>query len=61
MFEELKFKTSMGSDNHSAVHPRVMEAMLAANSGGAHAYGLDEVSELCDREFKRVFGESAGS
>jgi threonine aldolase len=59
MFEELKFKGSLGSDNHSAVHPRVMEALLSANRGGAHAYGLDELSELCDGEFKRVFGEQA--
>lgn len=59
MFEELKFKTSLGSDNHSSIHPRVLEAIVAANRGGAHAYGLDEVSELCEAEFKRVFGADA--
>lgn len=59
MFEELKFKSSLGSDNHSAVHPLVMAAIAAANRGGAHAYGMDEVSELCEKEFKRVFGDEA--
>lgn len=59
MFDELEFKTSLGSDNHSSIHPLVIEAICAANRGGAHAYGMDEVSELCDLEFKRVFGPEA--
>src|SRR5690554_7174488 len=32
---------SFGSDNHSGVHPRVMEALLAANNDHAIAYGGD--------------------
>lgn len=56
MFEELQFATSLGSDNHSGVHPRVMEAVLAANRGHAHAYGMDELCRLTEREFARVFG-----
>jgi threonine aldolase len=56
MFEEMKFHTSLGSDNHSGVHPRVMEALAAANRGHAHAYGMDEICALAEREFKRVFG-----
>ncbi len=31
-----------GSDNHSGAHPAVLEAMVAANVGHAHAYGDDE-------------------
>jgi threonine aldolase len=58
MFDEFKFNLSLGSDNHSGVHPRVIEALLAANRGHAHAYGMDEVSELTVVEFKRVFGAS---
>jgi threonine aldolase len=58
MFEDLKFATSLGSDNHSGIHPRVMEALAAANRGHAHAYGLDELSRLTALEFKRVFGEN---
>ncbi len=56
MFEDLQFKHSLGSDNHSGVHPRVIEALQAANRGHAHAYGMDEVCRLADAEFKRVFG-----
>jgi len=59
MFEELEFKSSLGSDNHSGVHPQIMQALQAANRGSAHAYGMDEVSALADKEFKRVFGPEA--
>lgn len=58
MFEDLRFRHSLGSDNHSGVHPRVMEALNAANRGHAHAYGMDELSELTLQEFKRLFGEN---
>lgn len=58
MFDELKFPTSLGSDNHGGIHPRVLEALTAANRGSAHAYGMDELCELTDKEFKRVFGEN---
>lgn len=30
-----------GSDNHSGVHPQVLDAIAAANSGHAHGYGDD--------------------
>lgn len=58
MFEDLKFSHSLGSDNHSGVHPRVMEALQEANRGHAHAYGLDELCHLTQKEFQRAFGES---
>ena len=57
MFEALSFATSLGSDNHSGVHPKVFQAMLDANRGHAHAYGMDEVCDLADEEFRRVFGK----
>ncbi len=56
MFDDLKFATSLGSDNHSGVHPKVMSALNAANRGHAHAYGMDELCKLTDLEFKRLFG-----
>jgi threonine aldolase len=56
MYDDLKFAFSLGSDNHSGVHPRVLESMLAANRGHAHAYGMDELCQLTAKEFKRVFG-----
>ena len=34
-------RVSFGSDNHSGVHPRVMDAIVRANEGYAHAYGDD--------------------
>jgi len=57
MFETLTFATSLGSDNHSGVHPKVMQALLAANRGHAHAYGMDELCKLTQLEFQRVFGD----
>lgn len=59
MFEELQFATSLGSDNHSGVHPKVLAAITAANRGHAHSYGMDELSDLCTKEFVRVFGPDA--
>jgi len=59
MFEDLRFRTSLGSDNHSGVHPLVMESLSAANRGHAHAYGMDELSELTAVEFRRLFGPTA--
>jgi threonine aldolase len=56
MFDELKFARSFGSDNHSGVHPKILEAVVAANRGHAHSYGMDEVSELALEEFRRLFG-----
>ncbi len=58
MFEDLEFATSLGSDNHSGVHPKILQAVVAANRGHAHAYGLDEVSKLAALEFKRLFGDT---
>jgi threonine aldolase len=56
MFEELEFNLSLGSDNHSGVHPQVMKALVECNRGHAHAYGLDELCKKTEQEFKRVFG-----
>jgi len=56
MFDELQFATSLGSDNHTGIHPRVMEALMAANRGHAHAYGMDELCQLTHKEFARLFG-----
>ena len=33
-----------GSDNHAGVHPQVLSAIAAANTGHAHAYGDDPVT-----------------
>lgn len=57
MFEDLQFPLSLGSDNHSGVHPKVIEALVAANKGHAHSYGMDPIAIATEKEFKRVFGE----
>jgi threonine aldolase len=44
------------SDNASPVHPRVMEALAAANSGHVHSYGDDPYTEAALEAFDRVFG-----
>lgn len=56
-FDSLRFPLSLGSDNHSGIHPRVMQALELANRGHAHAYGMDELSDLTKKEFQRVFGD----
>jgi threonine aldolase len=36
---------TFGSDNHAGVHPAVLAAIAAANSGDAVAYGDDEITQ----------------
>jgi threonine aldolase len=48
--------TTFGSDNHSGVHPAILEAIAAANCGPAPAYGLDGHSEAALEKFRRHFG-----
>lgn len=55
--ENFEFRPGFGSDNHSGVHPRLLEFLLQLNRGHAHSYGGDEVSALAYEEFKRHFGE----
>ncbi|HVP99957.1 MAG TPA: beta-eliminating lyase-related protein [Candidatus Thermoplasmatota archaeon] len=51
--------TGFGSDNHSGVHPKILEALEKANSGYTVAYGLDEYTASAVKRFKEVFGENA--
>jgi threonine aldolase len=47
------------SDNHSGVHPEVLDAIAAANHGHAAAYGADRwTAALADR-FREHFGPAA--
>ncbi|GGX87487.1 hypothetical protein GCM10007160_13620 [Litchfieldella qijiaojingensis] len=54
-----KPKRIFASDNASGVHPRVMEALQAANQGHHLGYGNDPFSERVRGLFKEVFGPSA--
>jgi len=51
--------TTFGSDNHSGVHPRALEAIAAANSGPAVAYGRDAWTEEAVAKFREHFGRKA--
>lgn len=53
--KELSFPKSLGSDNHSGIHPEVLSSLIAANHGHAHSYGMDLLSDLAQKEFDRVF------
>lgn len=44
------------SDNWSAVHPRVFEAMSEANQGSAPAYGADDATARATAALSEVFG-----
>lgn len=48
--------TSFASDNAAAVHPDVMEALVAANEGSALAYGADAWTERLEATFADLFG-----
>lgn len=50
---------SFGSDNHSGVHPRIMQAMVEANQGHAPAYGDDHLTPKALELFARHFGPKA--
>lgn len=47
------------SDNHSGAHPEVLEAIAAANTGHAAAYGADPWTERAAAAFRQHFGAHA--
>lgn len=54
---DVRFPFSLGSDNHTAVHPRILSAIADVNSGCAPSYGTDSVTTAAVQIFKRHFGE----
>ena len=52
-------KRGFASDNNAGVHPRVLDAVRAANQGHAVAYGDDAYTERAVRLFRERFGGSA--
>jgi threonine aldolase len=51
--------TSFASDNYSGVHPAVLDAITAANTGRQPAYGRDEWTLRLQEVFRHHFGEQA--
>lgn len=50
---------SFGSDNHSGVHPAVLEAIQKANIDHVCAYGDDVYSDTLQKKVEEVFGSTA--
>jgi threonine aldolase len=50
---------SFASDNNAGVHPKVMQAIAAANRGHVVGYGEDRYTEAAVRKFKQHFGSDA--
>ena len=50
---------SFASDNASGVHPAVMDALAAANTGHALAYGMDAWSTRATAAFRSLLGVDA--
>jgi threonine aldolase len=50
---------SFASDNYAGALPEVIEAVAAANSGHAPAYGADEVTARMQERFRQAFGPEA--
>jgi threonine aldolase len=55
----MNVKRGFASDNNAGVHPRVMDAIRAANQGHAVAYGDDAYTEAAAGKFREQFGEGA--
>jgi len=54
-------RKSFGSDNHTGAHPAVLEAIVAANSGDAVAYGADEWTARVTAALQESFGAEGGA
>ena len=52
-------KRGFGSDNHSGISPEVLDAIAAANTEHALAYGDDEYCERAVELFRQEFGSQA--
>ncbi len=48
-----------GSDNHSGVHPDVLNALQNVNDGYAIAYGNDEHTAEAIKQLKEIFGKGS--
>lgn len=50
---------SFASDNSAGAHPKVIEALVAANTGHAVAYGGDRWTAEAEARFRDLFGPTA--
>ncbi len=52
-------RRGFASDNAATIHPEVLEAIVAANTGHAFSYGHDAYTQSIERRFEEVFGDGA--
>jgi threonine aldolase len=52
----MNYAKGFASDNHSGVHPKILDALTAANGGRAAAYGGDDWTARVTRRFQEIFG-----
>jgi len=52
----MKASRSFASDNNAGIHPKILQAVSAANRGHAVGYGDDAYTEAAARKFKQQFG-----
>jgi threonine aldolase len=57
MSKREKPKRSFASDNNAGVHPQILDAIVAANSGHVIAYGDDPYTERATAKFQERFGK----
>ncbi len=53
----MKNPRGFASDNNAAVHPEIIEAMLACNTGHAVGYGHDQYTEAAIQKISQHFGD----
>ncbi|MDP8232630.1 MAG: low specificity L-threonine aldolase [Candidatus Zophobacter franzmannii] len=46
-----------GSDNHSPIHPTILNYLQEVNTGSMKAYGYDPITVEAELEFKKAFGD----
>lgn len=42
---QLQYPPSLGSDNHSGIHPEILKSIIESNHGSAPSYGMDHLSQ----------------
>ena len=52
-------KRSFGSDNHSGIHPRILDSLQQCNTDYVPAYGEDPYTEEVEQLFRQEFGPEA--
>lgn len=55
------YKQSFGSDNHSGIHPEILQAIIDVNHGHSASYGTDELSHKFERDLSQLLGKDLHS